>query len=101
MEMPEKCGLCSLFHYEYPTYCTALIGKRKSVVAPYGMPRPNWCPLEELPKKHGDPIDRDVVKKAVCSQLGIKDEVYLLPSEKVVFKQIVEAEAVIEAEGEG
>jgi len=55
--MPEKCGLCSLFRAEYPTYCTALIGKRKSVAAPYGMSRPEWCPLVEVKVPHGDLVD--------------------------------------------
>ena len=44
MEMPQKCGQCKLFHAEHPMYCTATEGHR-TVGAPYGMPRPDWCPL--------------------------------------------------------
>lgn len=98
MRMPEKCGSCDLFHAESPMYCTVVKG-HKTVGAPYGMPRPEWCPLVELPEKHGDLIDRDVVKNAVYNQLCIKGEENLLPAEKAVFGQIVKAEAVIEAEG--
>lgn len=56
--------------------------------------------LEELPSKHGDLIDRDVVKNAVYNQLCIKGEENLLPAEKAVFGQVIKAEAVIDAEGE-
>ena len=48
MEMPKKCGQCKLFHAEYPMYCMAVKGYR-TVGAPYGMPRPDWCPIIELP----------------------------------------------------
>ena len=60
MKMPEKCGLCDLFHAESPMHCTVVKG-HKTVGAPYGMPRPEWCPLVALPEKHGDLIDRDKV----------------------------------------
>ena len=48
MEMPEKCGSCDLFHVESPMHCTVVKG-HKTVGAPYGMPRPDWCPLVEVP----------------------------------------------------
>ena len=51
MEMPQKCGQCKFYHAEYPMYCMAVKGYR-TVGAPYGMPRPDWCPLIELPP-HG------------------------------------------------
>ena len=60
MKMPEKCGSCDLFHAESPMHCTVVEG-HKTVCAPYGMPRPEWCPLVALPDKHGDLIDRDKV----------------------------------------
>ena len=58
MEIPEKCGLCDLFHAESPMHCTVVKG-HKTVGAPYGMPRPDWCPLVEVPEKHGRLIDAD------------------------------------------
>jgi hypothetical protein len=60
MEMPEKCGSCDLFHVESPMHCTVVKG-HKTVGAPYGMPRPDWCPLVEIPEPHGDLIDRDAL----------------------------------------
>ena len=59
MEMPEKCGSCDLFHVESPMHCTVVKG-HKTVGAPYGMPRPDWCPLVEIPE-HGDLIDRNAL----------------------------------------
>ena len=56
MEMPEKCGSCDLFHVESPMHCTVVKG-HKTVGAPYGMPRPEWCPLIEI-KTDGDTISR-------------------------------------------
>lgn len=57
MEMPQKCGQCKLFHAEYPMYCMAVEGHR-TVGAPYGMPRPDWCPLVEVKDPHGDLVNR-------------------------------------------
>ena len=56
MKMPEKCGSCDLFHVESPMHCTVVKG-HKTVGAPYGMPRPDWCPLVEIPEPHGRLID--------------------------------------------
>ena len=42
-------------------HCTVVKG-HKTVGAPYGMPRPDWCPLVEIPELHGDLIDRDALK---------------------------------------
>ena len=97
MKMPEKCGLCDLFHAESPMHCTVVKG-HKTVGAPYGMPRPEWCPLVELPEKHGDLIDRDEVRDSVFHHLSIKGEENLLPAEKSVFGNIIKAKAVVEAE---
>ena len=57
MEMPQKCGQCNLYHAEHPMHCMVVEGHR-TVGAPYGMPRPDWCPLIEIPP-HGDLVDRD------------------------------------------
>ena len=60
MKMPEKCGLCDLFHAKSPMHCAVVKG-HKTVGAPYGMPRPDWCPLVEVPEKHGRLIDADML----------------------------------------
>ena len=102
MRMPEKCGLCDLFHAEFPMHCTVVKG-HKTVGAPYGMPRPEWCPLVELPEKHGRLIDADeLLDKMRCSNWRVSfnhDGTFLDISE---FADIIRnIETVIEAEGEG
>ena len=61
MEMPDSCRHCCMMT---GTFCDVLnIG-----VDPYGngaKHRDDWCPLVELPKKHGDLIDRDVLPRDV------------------------------------
>ena len=48
--MPEKCGKCPCFHAAYPMHCQAVkADPNKDIIAPYGMPRPKWCPLVEAP----------------------------------------------------
>ncbi len=76
MQMPKGCNECC-FCSGYMTgqarilgyVCLASLGKEDSVRGrrkidelcfPY---RPNWCPLVELPEKHGDLIDRDALRK--------------------------------------
>ena len=57
MEKPKRCGLCPCFHAEHPMYCQAVKAhKDKRIIAPYGAPIPDWCPLIELPP-HGDLVD--------------------------------------------
>ena len=94
MEMPKKCGQCKLFHAEYPMYCMAVKGYR-TVGAPYGMPRPDWCPLVEIPTPHGRLGDLDELKTAFprCdNSMDIK-----IASVRATINH---APTVIEAEGE-
>ena len=47
--IPTKCGTCPCFHAETPMHCQAVkADKEKRIVAPYGQPRPEWCPLKEV-----------------------------------------------------
>lgn len=64
MEMPQKCGQCKLYHAEYPMYCMAVEGHR-TVGAPYGMQRPDWCPLVEVKEPHGDLVNKDKLMQDV------------------------------------
>lgn len=60
MEKPKRCGLCPCFHAEHPMHCQAVKAhKDKRIIAPYGAPIPNWCPLIEIPTPHGDLVDRN------------------------------------------
>ena len=47
IEMPEKCCECPCFHAEHPMHCQLIKppDKNKRLAAPYGLPRPDWCPL--------------------------------------------------------
>lgn len=49
LQMPERCGECPCFHAEYPMHCQLIKppDKNKRLEAPYGLPRPEWCPLKE------------------------------------------------------
>ncbi len=62
--MPDKCGNCPCFHAEYPMYCQAVKASRdKRIEAPYGLPRPEWCPLQAQPCE--DAVSREAVLKAI------------------------------------
>lgn len=62
MTMPKRCGECPCFHADNPMYCQAVkADKNKKIIAPYGKPRPEWCPLIEIPP-HGRLIDGDVAE---------------------------------------
>lgn len=65
MEMPGRCGHCPCFNAENPIHCQAVkADKAKRIAAPYGLPRPDWCPLVEVPP-HGDLIDRRELMKTL------------------------------------
>ena len=60
MEKPKRCGLCPCFHAEHPMHCQAVKAhKDKRIIAPYGAPIPDWCPLIDIPTPHGRLIDAD------------------------------------------
>ena len=60
MEKPKRCGLCPCFHAEHPMHCQAVKAhKDKRIIAPYGAPIPDWCPLVEIPTSHSDLVDRN------------------------------------------
>ena len=93
MEKPKRCGLCPCFHAEHPMHCQAVkASKDKRIIAPYGAPIPDWCPLIELPP-HGRLIDAD--------KLNIHD---ISPVDGFCVMGVTEedielADTVIEAEG--
>lgn len=90
MEKPKRCGLCPCFHAEHPMHCQAVkASKDKRIIAPYGAPIPDWCPLIELPP-HGRLIDADELVRIWKGAMFSGD-----------IKPIVDARpTVIEAEGE-
>lgn len=65
MKMPENCGKCMM---RDGLFCMASDYKRISYGAMHR--REEWCPLVELPEKHGDLIDRDAFR----ADYGMKDD---------------------------
>ena len=62
-EKPKRCGLCPCFHAEHPMHCQAVkASKDKRIIAPYGAPIPDWCPLIDIPTPHGRLIDADAIQ---------------------------------------
>lgn len=93
MEMPQKCGKCKLYHVEHPMHCMAVEGHR-TVGAPYGMSRPDWCPLIELPP-HGNLKDEsDII--SLIEVMFCKDN----DGMEHAIQCVKDAPTVIEAEGE-
>lgn len=71
IHMPKDCPMCPLAHWTIATDeftgCDIVGGKKyarlKDEEYAKSSTRPVWCPLVELPEKHGDLIDRDSLKK--------------------------------------
>lgn len=65
--MPKDCRECRLIEYHSnlgETWCAPTVGLLAVNYKPIPFDgRPNWCPLVELPEKHGDLIDRDALRK--------------------------------------
>lgn len=98
MQMPEKCGLCDLFHAESPMHCTVVKG-HKTVGAPYGMPRPDWCPLVEVPTPVSDLIDRqaaiDAIRASTSKYTGFMEmEMYTVDDAITAVNTVPSAEPV-------
>ena len=97
MEKPKRCGLCPCFHAEHPMHCQAVKAhKDKRIIAPYGAPIPDWCPLIELPP-HGRLIDADKLKSRLVLD-NDSNELQRISAD--ILKWIDIQETVIEAEGE-
>lgn len=93
MEKPKRCGLCPCFHAEHPMHCQAVKAhKDKRIIAPYGAPIPDWCPLIELPP-HGRLADLDQMIEDYWD--GNHMEI-----DEGDLKAISQYKVVIEAEGE-
>jgi hypothetical protein len=97
MKKPIQCVSCPLW------YVTTIREKLYDVCRidyivienPYTLP--DWCPIKDIPP-HGDLIDRDALKDAICSRLCIKSMKYLSPAEETIVNEINNAPAIIPAE---
>ena len=101
MEKPKRCGLCPCFHAEHPMHCQAVKAhKDKRIIAPYGAPIPDWCPLIELPP-HGRLGDLDKLQKQIGNTIQDAHMSLLWKQGMMYAHGLVEAsKTVIEAEGE-
>ena len=95
MEMPKECRECPMCeYYEITgnTWCKSADGLLAENYKPISFDGiPEWCPLVELPEKHGDLIDRGKLLRDV--------EKYHVSDGR--FQQWVQVQRpVIEAEGE-
>ena len=95
MDIPQKCGQCKLYHAEHPMHCMAVEGHR-TVGAPYGMPRPDWCPLIEIPTPHGRLVD---IKSVEDRKFTTVDNEYERWWNGALDSVVDNAPTVIEAEG--
>lgn len=107
MEMPTDCRECMLMEYR-ETWCKHAGGFLAGNFRPIPIEgRPDWCPLVELPEKHGDLIDRQTLKNAVLKWLPhdpcgdeYKERSFETDICVSMMMEIEEQDAVIEAEGE-
>lgn len=104
MTIPEDCRECRFMEYHLSTgktWCTPADGLLAEDFKPIPFDgRPDWCPLAELPEKHGRLIDESIVLEMIRKSMGIKDLSFLYNAEKSVVNEIYHAPTVIEAEGE-
>lgn len=112
MTMPESCVECRMTTDAW--FCSAMPKEFGGYADDYGEKRPDWCPLVELPEKHGRLIDAealiDTLEQAIAimetmlKQLDLEDDngcLMELKAYRDIRDGIKEIDAVIEAEGEG
>ena len=66
--------------------------KDKRIIAPYGAPIPDWCPLIDIPTPHGRLVDIDKMVDEYWDGSSMRIG-------KTDIKDIEEYDTVIEAEG--
>lgn len=91
MEMPKCCAYCEI---QYDGVCQMNTVESIDDIAYDG--RPEWCPLVELPEKHGRLIDADELKGQYPHD---SDWEYPVNTNEYVVQTINEAPTIIEAEG--
>lgn len=100
MGMPSKCQHCGLLRY-YPengnVWCNASnkLMMEQAWFEKIDIERPRWCPLIELPEKHGRLIDERVAYDKIAEQEGG----YYMDMDGVDMG-LSETPTIIEAEGD-
>ena len=62
MDMPKCCGRCPWRDVEYGRTVCRLKEDTIDVWVDEDVSRPDWCPLTEVPTKHGRLIDADAIE---------------------------------------
>lgn len=100
MEMPKECRECPMMDYGTMTGETYCEVNGKTLAESYRTiefdGRPDWCPLVELPEKHGRLIDADALVPDICHDWNG----WCVPPDDYSEECIRKAPTVIEAEGE-
>ena len=98
IEMPKKCSEC----YVCCNYMYVKIQKHPTI-ASYIDPRPDWCPLIEIPVPHGRLIDINDVISAKRPIVGKREKNYAMALYNAGWNAAIEAiienaPTIIEAE---
>ena len=96
MEMPENCAECKFFCFEnFKLWCH--VTDREDI---YIDALPDWCPLVELPEKHGRLIDADaLITKRGGLAVDSENIVELSPGWTIPLESVIDIEpTVVEAE---
>ena len=88
MKIPESCEECRML--TDAGFCSAKPKDFCGYASEFFLNRPGWCPLVELPEKHGRLIDEDEI--IVPSLSSWADQV-------IVADAIQDAQTIIEAKG--
>lgn len=100
MKMPSGCRWCKMTDYcinTGRTWCFPAKILLADDYKPIGFNgRPEWCPLVEIPEKHGRLIDADELKGQYPHD---SDWEYPVNTNEYVVETINEAPTIIEAEG--
>ena len=96
MDMPRSCFDCGLMQFDEmgDEYCAYVYGKGKHYLDnDVEKDRPDWCPLVELPEKHGRLIDGDMLKAEIEEMAGYDE------AEQFNDYYLCEQPVILEAEG--
>ena len=106
MNVPDTCGDCCLYSH-IDNVC-----QYDNTDMNYDDNRPPWCPLVELPEKHGRLIDGDglavtletamMAMKTMAQALGVENDPEIKMEKKAyydIWNGVMDMPTVIEAEG--
>jgi len=108
MQMPKDCRECRMMEYHErtgKTWCKPADGLLADTYRPIMYDgRPDWCPLVEIPEKHGRLVDADKLMAIFSDRLERVAERYGIDSSEVgilsgAMKLLESQTAIIEAEG--